>query len=87
MKRNWSDSEKLQHPQQLSLSSIFDSIEAVLSRRKVAQKPGELLEKQIYEVMGSLPANPNQPPWMLNGAPAMNLACCTPLDFIRAHCA
>eukprot|EP00961_Rhodomonas_salina_P036849 495488-Rhodomonas_salina.1 len=51
----------------------------------MAQTPGELLEKQIYEVLGSQPANPNQLPWMRNGAQAVNLARCTPLDFIRAH--
>eukprot|EP00961_Rhodomonas_salina_P153817 2071842-Rhodomonas_salina.1 len=52
----------------------------------MAQTLGELLEKQIYKVLGSQPANPNQLPWMRNGAQAVNLVRCTPLDFIRAHC-
>eukprot|EP00961_Rhodomonas_salina_P033582 451834-Rhodomonas_salina.2 len=87
MKQNWSNSENRQHPQQLSLSSIFDRVEAVLNSRKMAQTSNELLEKQIYEVLGPQSANPNQLPWMRNGAPAVNLACCTqaPLDLIRAH--
>eukprot|EP00961_Rhodomonas_salina_P117384 1580127-Rhodomonas_salina.1 len=85
MKQKWSSRKKRQHPQQLSLSCIFNSIEAVLKRRQLLQTSDELLEKQIYKVLGPQPTNPNQLPWLRKGAPTVNLKHCTPLDFICTH--
>eukprot|EP00961_Rhodomonas_salina_P174411 2352039-Rhodomonas_salina.1 len=51
----------------------------------MSQTSDERLENQIYEVLGPQPVNPNQLPWLRNGSPAVNLARCTPVDFIRAH--
>eukprot|EP00961_Rhodomonas_salina_P265799 3592726-Rhodomonas_salina.1 len=78
MKQKWSNSEKRQQPQQFSLSHIFDRVEAVLKCRQLLQTLEELLEKQIYKVLGQQPTNPNQLPWLRNGAPAVNLKHCTP---------
>eukprot|EP00961_Rhodomonas_salina_P163380 2200525-Rhodomonas_salina.1 len=78
MKRKWCGREGIPHQGKMTMTQIFDRIEAELhGRRRLDDSDGthwdQDLEFQISEVLGQPLGDPNQLHWMQSGMPVVDL--------------
>eukprot|EP00961_Rhodomonas_salina_P110741 1490262-Rhodomonas_salina.1 len=70
MKEEWSGRGGMLCPKRLSLSHIFDRVEAVLKCKQRLNPSNRLTNEQICEVLGKPRMDPNKPQWMQPGTQA-----------------
>eukprot|EP00961_Rhodomonas_salina_P275695 3724835-Rhodomonas_salina.1 len=88
LKREWCNQERIQQPKRLTMAHIFDLVEAEVQGRRRQNATNEpVTEEQIDAVLGPPRTDPNLSQWQhaAESISTVNLARCTPLEFIRAH--
>eukprot|EP00961_Rhodomonas_salina_P233946 3161427-Rhodomonas_salina.1 len=86
MKCDWYHQERIQQPKRLTMAHIFDLVEAEMKERRRKNATDKLVtEEQINVVLGPQWTDLNRPQWQNDSISSVDLAQCTPLEFIRTH--